>query len=106
MNGIRLARNVSAGMVAAIAAWSSYSHMTEVALRFGERAEVAYVLPFSVDGLMVVASVTMVDDKQAGRRPRTSARAAFLAGYWLRSGPTSRPRTRTWELGSWPGGRR
>jgi hypothetical protein len=80
VNGIRLARNVSAGMVAAIAAWSSYSHMTEVALRFGERAEVAYVLPFSVDGLMVVASVTMVDDKQAGRRPRTSARAAFLAG--------------------------
>ena len=48
--------------------------------RFGERAEVAYVLPFSVDGLMVVASVTMVDDKKAGRRPRTSARAAFLAG--------------------------
>ena len=69
---------ISAGMVAAIAAWSSYSHMTEVALRFGERAEVAYVLPFSVDGLM--ASMTMVDDKQAGRRPRTSARAAFLAG--------------------------
>ena len=67
-------------MVAAIAAWSSYSHMTEVALRFGERAEVAYVLPFSVDGLMVVARVTMVDDKLAGRRPRTSARAAFLAG--------------------------
>jgi Protein of unknown function (DUF2637) len=38
------------------------------------------VLPFSVDGLMVIASVTMVDDKQAGRRPQTSARAAFLAG--------------------------
>lgn len=80
MSGIRLARNVSAGMVAAIAAWSSYSHMTEVALRFGERSEVAYVLPFSVDGLMVVASVTMVDDKHGGRRPRASARAAFLAG--------------------------
>ena len=80
MNGTRLVRNVSAGMVAGIAAWSSYSHMTEVALRFGERPEVAYVLPFSVDGLMVVASVTMVDDKQARRRPRKSARAAFLAG--------------------------
>ncbi len=80
MNGIRVARNVSAGMVAVIAAWSSYSHMTEVALKFGERPEVAYVLPFSVDGLMVVASVTMVDDKKDGRRPRTSARAAFLVG--------------------------
>lgn len=46
MNGNRLARNVSAGMVAAIAAWSSYSHMTEVALRLGQRPEVAYVLAF------------------------------------------------------------
>ena len=106
MNGIRLARNVSAGMVAAIAAWSSSSHMTEVALRFGERAEVAYVLPFSVDGLMVVASVTMVDDKKAGRRPRTSARAALLAGSSRQSGQTSLPRTRIWERGSSQVGRR
>jgi hypothetical protein len=68
VNGIRPARNVSAGMVAVIAAWSSYSHMTEVALKFGKRSEVAYVLPFSMDGLMVVASVTMLDDKKAGRR--------------------------------------
>ncbi len=70
LTGTRIARNVAAGAVASIAAWSSYSHMTHVALHFGERPEVAYLLPLSVDGLMVVASVAMVDDKAAGSTVR------------------------------------
>jgi Protein of unknown function (DUF2637) len=80
MNGPRLARNASAAVVAGIAAWSSYSHMVHVALRFGERPEVAWLLPFSVDGMLVVASVAMVDDKRSGRRVRPMARIAFAAG--------------------------
>lgn len=80
MNGTRLARNLSAGVVAGIAAWSSYRHMTHVALSVGEQPAVAYVLPLSVDGLLVVASIAMVDDKQAGRSVRWSARIAFAAG--------------------------
>ncbi|MBN1171100.1 MAG: DUF2637 domain-containing protein [Micromonosporaceae bacterium] len=67
-------------MVAAIAAWSSYSHMVHVALAFGERPEVAYALPFSVDGMLVVSSVVMVDDKGRGLRVRPVARLAFTAG--------------------------
>ncbi|MFJ1537535.1 DUF2637 domain-containing protein [Micromonospora chalcea] len=66
--------------VAGIAAWSSWSHMVTVALRFGERPEVAYVLPLSVDGMLVVASAAMVEDRRAGRRVRWSARVAFAAG--------------------------
>src|SRR5215207_2282241 len=80
MNGTRSARNVSAAVVAGIAAWSSYSHMVHVALRFGERPEVAYVLPFSVDGMLVVSATAMVDDKRSGRRVRPAARVAFTAG--------------------------
>ena len=80
MNGTRLARNASAAVVAGIAAWSSYSHMVHVALRFGERPEVAWLLPFSVDGMLVVASVAMVDDKRSSRRVRPMARVAFAAG--------------------------
>ena len=80
MNGVRLARNLSAGAVAGIAAWSSYSHMVGVALHYGERPEVAYVLPASVDGMLIVASVAMADDKRTGRKVRTSARIAFVAG--------------------------
>lgn len=79
-NGTRLARNLSAGIVAGIAAWSSYRHMTHVALSVGEQPAVAYVLPLSVDGLLVVASIAMVDDKAAGRAVRWSARVAFAAG--------------------------
>src|SRR5437660_1475271 len=45
-----------------------------VALRFGERPEVAYVLPISVDGMLVVASAAMVEDKRSAREVRWSAR--------------------------------
>lgn len=80
MNGTRLARNLSAAVVASIAAWSSYQHMVHVALSVGERPDVAYVLPLSVDGMLVVASVAMVDDKRAGRAVRWSAKVAFTTG--------------------------
>ena len=42
--GVRAARNLSAGAVAAIAAWSSYSHMVHVALSYHERPQVAYAV--------------------------------------------------------------
>ncbi|WP_327005499.1 DUF2637 domain-containing protein [Dactylosporangium sp. NBC_01737] len=80
MNAMRLARAASTAAVASIAAWSSWSHMVHVALRFGERPEVAYVLPISVDGMLIVASTVMVDDKRNGGRVRWSARIAFVAG--------------------------
>ena len=78
--GIRAARNLSAAAVATIAAWSSYYHMVHVALHYGERPEVAYGLPFSVDGMLVVATIVMVDDKRRTHRVRPMARLAFTAG--------------------------
>ncbi|NJP32860.1 DUF2637 domain-containing protein [Micromonospora thermarum] len=80
MTPTRIARDVSTVAVAGIAAWSSWSHMVAVALRFGERPEVAYVLPLSVDGMLVVASAAMMEDQRAGRKVRWSARIAFAAG--------------------------
>lgn len=80
MTPTRIARDVSTVAVAGIAAWSSWSHMVAVALRFGERPEVAYVLPLSVDGMLVVASAAMVEDKRADQRVRWSARTAFAVG--------------------------
>lgn len=47
--------------IAGIAAWVSYWHMQGVALRFGETSMSAYLLPISVDGLIVVASVSLVE---------------------------------------------
>lgn len=80
MNGTRTARNISAAVVAGIAAWSSYRHMVHVALNVGEQPSIAWVLPLSVDGMLVVASIAMVDDRQAGRTVRWSARVAFATG--------------------------
>jgi hypothetical protein len=80
VHATRVARNASAAAVATIAAWSSYSHMVHVALRYGERPEVACTLPVSVDGMLVVASVAMVDDRRERRQVRRTARIAFAIG--------------------------
>jgi hypothetical protein len=56
--GIRV---VATGTIAGIAAWVSYWHMQGVAVNYGESESSAYLLPISVDGLIVVASVSLVE---------------------------------------------
>ena len=80
MNVTRTARNTSAAVVAGIAGYASYWHQVAVASWAGERAEIAHIIPLSVDGMLVVASIVMVDDRQQGRKPRWSARIAFAVG--------------------------
>ncbi len=47
--------------IAGIAAWVSYWHMAGVAARYGESPSSAYLLPLSVDGLIIVGSVSLVE---------------------------------------------
>jgi Protein of unknown function (DUF2637)/HTH domain len=47
--------------IASIAAWVSYWHMAGVAGRYGEVGAAPYLIPLSVDGLVVVASVCLVE---------------------------------------------
>jgi hypothetical protein len=54
-------RFAAAGTIAAIAAWISYHHMAAVAARYGETGASAYLLPISVDGLIVIASISLVE---------------------------------------------
>jgi hypothetical protein len=56
--------------IAGIAAWVSYHHMAAVVARYGETGTVPYLLPLSVDGLIVVASVSLVE--LAGHRRDTA----------------------------------
>jgi hypothetical protein len=70
----------SIGTVALIAAWGSYRHMADVATIAGQPAEVATTLPLSVDGMLLVATLAMADDKVNGRKPRGWARFAFWLG--------------------------
>lgn len=55
------ARLVTTAVIAGIAAWVSYHHMSAVALRYGETGASPYLLPLSVDGLIVVASICLVE---------------------------------------------
>jgi hypothetical protein len=64
-----LVRVLGVAVIAGIAAWVSYWHMAGVALRYGEATGAAHLLPLSVDGLIVVASVCLVE---LGGRIRTT----------------------------------
>lgn len=54
-------RLVAAAGISGIAAWVSYWHMASVTARYGETGASPYLLPLSVDGLIVVASVCLVE---------------------------------------------
>jgi Protein of unknown function (DUF2637) len=72
------------------------------ALRFGERPEVAWLLPFSVDGMLVVASVAMVDDKRSDRRIRPMARIASAVVARAGEGMAVRAEAADWTKPVWP----
>jgi hypothetical protein len=80
MNVTKLAAYSGAAVVGAVAAVVSFGHLRHLALSAGEASLAAGLLPISVDGLLASSAAVMVADKQAGRRPRTSARVSFGAG--------------------------
>jgi hypothetical protein len=80
MNGTRLARNLSAGAVAGIAAIASYEHMRTLAGSYGQATLIANLMPLSVDGLIIVSAIAMADDKRSQHNVRWSARVAFVTG--------------------------
>jgi hypothetical protein len=59
---------ISVAMLAAIAAVVSFGHMRELALRHGEAGWSATLIPFSVDGMVVAASVSVLLASKTGRR--------------------------------------
>lgn len=59
--GLATVRIAATAAIAGIAAWISYWHMAGVAAHYGETGASAKLLPLSVDGLIVVASVCLVE---------------------------------------------
>ncbi len=74
--GLATVRILATAAIAGIAAWVSYWHMAGVAARYGETGASPYLLPLSVDGLIVVASVCLVE--LAGRIATTSVAPATV----------------------------
>lgn len=70
--GLAAVRLAATAVIAGIAAWVSYWHMVDVAARYGETGASPYLLPLSVDGLIVVASICLVE---LGGRLRTAVQS-------------------------------
>ncbi len=70
--GLAVARLAATTIIAGIAAWVSYWHMVGVAARYGETGASPYLLPLSVDGLIIVASVCLVELAGRIRRLETA----------------------------------
>jgi hypothetical protein len=70
LGATRIAATVT---IAGIAAWVSYRHMAAAAARYGESGTAAHLLPLSVDGLIVVASICLVELGERTATPATPA---------------------------------
>jgi hypothetical protein len=77
--GVRLVTTVAVVVVAVVAAVASYEHMRELAELSGEEWR-SWLLPVSVDGLAVAASMTMLVRRRARRPAGGLAWTALLLG--------------------------
>jgi hypothetical protein len=76
----RIAYVLSIGTVTGVAALASYSHQVDVATLAHQASLLAHTLPLSIDGMLVVATLAMSEDKANGRKPRGWARVGFWFG--------------------------
>ena len=59
--GLAVIRIAATTGIAGIAAWVSYWHMAGVCARYGESPVSAHLMPLCVDGLVVAASISLVE---------------------------------------------
>lgn len=76
----KFATRASVSVVATVAGYASYGHQYDVARMAHQPQHLAAVLPFSVDGMLLAASVAIAEDKAEGRKPRLWAVIAFWLG--------------------------
>ena len=70
-------RLITTAIIAGIAAWVSYWHMVAVIARYGETGAGPYLIPLTVDGLVIVASVCLVE---LGGRIQAASTTSLQAG--------------------------
>lgn len=94
----RIGYIVSFLAVAGVAAYVSYGHIADVAVLAHQPRLLAQLLPFSVDGLMLISTLALAEDKAANRSRRPWAVFAFwfgaavsiaanIASTWVHYGP-------------------
>ena len=76
MTPVRVAARASAVLVGLIAAIASWTHMRDLAIEHGQTVLIGNLMPLSVDGMILCATLSLAD----GRKDRRSAWAAILLG--------------------------
>lgn len=100
-----VATRAAVAVVAAVAGWASYSHIVKVATRAGESDGVPYALPLTADGLILVGTLAMIEDRRAGRRPHWSARGAVILGIvgtLAANLASAQPNPTAYAVAAWP----
>lgn len=77
---IRLTTALAVATVAAVAAVISYRHAYELVITHGETGLTARLVPFTVDGLIVAASMLILDANRRGRPVPALAHWCLAAG--------------------------
>lgn len=77
---IRRTTAVSVALLAAIAAVVSYQHMHTLVLSHGETRWAAVLIPFSVDGMVVASSMSILMASRLGRRGEWLPWALLIVG--------------------------
>ena len=77
---IRLTTALAVAAVAAVAAVISYRHAFELVSTHGETGLTARLMPFTVDGLIVAASMLILDANRRGRQAPPMAHWCLAAG--------------------------
>lgn len=84
-----LIRYFAAAVVGGVAAWISYWHMVKVADHYGELSP--HLLPLSVDGLIVVSSMCLVELTRLRTRPAAAQPVEADPEPTAEPGPASEP---------------
>src|SRR5262245_22758443 len=96
---VRRVTTAAVVLVAVVAAVAGYEHMRELAEGAGEGWR-SWLMPVSVDGLAVAASMTMLVRRRAGLAAGALAWVALLGGLGRRWRRTWRRPSRLWRAGS------
>ncbi len=99
MNGDRLTRWTAVTAVLAVAAVICYRHAVLIFTSHGEPGMVGHLCPVVIDGLIVAASMALLDSAQHSEKPRSCRCGCPARG-------SARPWPRTCWLERWPGSRR
>ncbi|MFC5952913.1 DUF2637 domain-containing protein [Pseudonocardia lutea] len=94
----------SVSVVAAVAAVASYVHMHELATEAGEGWR-AHLIPLSVDGLLVAASMVMLVRRRAGLRAGVLPGTGLVLGLAASLGANvaaAAPTPLSWIVSGWP----